>query len=72
MYFHDKPISTDNIYYVTPTIDYGSTYSNLFVGTKSLVSDIYVMKTYNKFVNTLEDKIRTWGAMSKLISNIDK
>ena len=36
-----EPVATDIIFYDTPAIDNGSTWSQLFVGTKSLVSDVY-------------------------------
>jgi hypothetical protein len=39
------------------------------VGTETLVTDIYGMKTEKKFVNTLEDNIHERGAMSQLLSN---
>ena len=52
-YFCDKPVATDTIYSDTPAIDYGSKYTQLFVGAKSLVSDVHGMKTYKQFLNTL-------------------
>ena len=51
-----------------PDACYGSTFSQIFVGTKTLVTDVYGMKTVKKFVNTLEDNIRKRGAIDKLIS----
>ena len=36
---------------------------------KTLVTDVYGMKTDKEFVNTLEDTIRKRGAMDKLISD---
>ena len=50
-------------------MDYGSTCAQLFVGTKTLVTDVYGMMTDKKLVNTLEDNIRKRGAMDKIISN---
>jgi hypothetical protein len=38
-------------------------------GSKSLVADVYSIKTDIAFVNTLEDNIRKQGAMDKLISD---
>ena len=69
MYRPDKPVATDTIYSDTTAIDDGSTCAQLFVGKKSLVSDVYGMKTYKHFLNTLEENICARGAMSKLISD---
>ena len=60
-----KPVATDTIYSNTHDIDDGSTCSQLFFGTNSLVSDVYGMKTDNQFVNTLEDNIHVRGKTSK-------
>ena len=72
VYCRGEPVATDTIYSETPCNDDGSTCVNLFVSTKSLVSDIYGMKTDKQFVNTLEDNIRARGATSKLISDSDQ
>ena len=69
---HDEPIATDTIYYKTPEIDDGFTCSQLFFGTNSLVSDVYGMKTDNKFVDILEENIHAQVAMGKLISYCDQ
>jgi hypothetical protein len=53
----------------TPAVDSEATSAQLFVGIETLLSDVYGMKTDKQFVNTLEDNIREWGAMSKLISD---
>ena len=66
-YHHDEPVATYTIYSDTAAIDDGSTCSQLFVGTKSLVSDVYGMKTNRNFVNNLEDNTHDRGAMSNLI-----
>ncbi len=50
-------------------VDNGCKVAQLFVGTKSLVIDIYPMKTLDQFVNTLQDVIRFRGAPTKLISD---
>jgi len=65
----DEPIATDTIYSDTPAIDSGGTIAQVFVGTESLVMDVYSMKTDRQFVNTLEDQIRERGAPAKLISD---
>ncbi len=61
---HDKLIVTDTIYSDTPAIDSGATIAQVFVSTESLVMDVYSMKTNWQFVNTLEDQIWEWGALS--------
>ena len=43
--------------------------AQLFVGTSSLVSDIYGIKTESQFVQNLQDVIRDCGAPTKLISD---
>ena len=44
MYCHYKPVATENIYSDTPAIDDGSTCAHMFIGTKSIVLDVYGMK----------------------------
>ena len=46
-----------------------STCAQFFVGTKTLVTWIYGMKTDKHFVKTLEDNIRKRGSMDKPISD---
>ena len=41
----------------------------IFLGTKTLVADVYGMKTEKQFVKTLDNNIRKRGAMEKLISD---
>ena len=65
----DEAVATDTVYSDTPAIDDGSTSAQFFCGMKSLVTDIYGMKTDKQFVNTLEDNICERGAMNKLISD---
>ena len=43
----ETPVATDTMYSNAYVIDDGYTCTQLFVGTKSLVSDIYSMKTDN-------------------------
>ena len=64
-----EPVATDTVYADTPAIDDGATCAQIFVGRKSLVTDVYGMKTDKEFINTLEDNIRRRGAMDKLISD---
>ena len=72
MYIIIKNLLKNYIYSDAPSIDNGSTYAHIFFGKKSLVSDVYVMKTDNHLVNTLEDNVRAWGSTSKLIIDRDK
>jgi hypothetical protein len=65
----DEPVATDTVYSDTPTVDSGTTSAQIFVGTETLLSDVYGMKADKQFVNTLEDNILERGAMSKLISD---
>ena len=43
--------------------------TQMFVGKRTLVTDVYPLKSQKQFVNTLEDDIRFMGAMTKLISD---
>ena len=61
--------ATDTIFSNTPAIDCSVTMARSFVGKDSLVSDVYTMHSSKQSVKTLEDNIRFWGAMSKLISD---
>ena len=65
----DEPVATDMIYSDTPTVDSGATIAHVFVGVESLVTDVYAIKTDRQFINTLEDQIRSQGALTKLVSN---
>ena len=65
----NESVACDFVYADTPAIDDGATAAVLFVGTDTLVTDIYGVKTDKQFVNTLEDNIRQRGAPNKLISD---
>jgi len=65
----NEPVATDTIFLDTPAVDNGSTCAQIFVGTESLVSNSYGIKSDGEFVATLEDDIQKRGAMSKLISD---
>ena len=43
-----------------------------FVGKRTLVTDVYPLKSQKQFVHLLEDNIRFRGAMTKLISDYAK
>jgi hypothetical protein len=64
-----EPVATDTVYADTPAIDSGATSAQFFVGTESLVCDVYGMQTDKQFVNTLEDNIRRRGAPTRLLSD---
>ncbi len=69
----NEPVSTDTIYAETPAVRSGGIkMAQIFVGHKSLVIDVFGIKTEKQFVNTLEDCIRKRGAMDKLISDSAK
>ncbi|EEC44015.1 predicted protein [Phaeodactylum tricornutum CCAP 1055/1] len=65
----NEAVATDTIWSDTPAVDNGAKFAQLFVGRRSLVTDIYPMKTDKEFVNALEDNIRHRGAMDKLLSD---
>ena len=65
----NEPIATDTVFSSTPAINGSARMAQLFVGTSSLVSDIYGIKTESQFVQTLQDVIRDRGAPTKLISD---
>ena len=66
----NEPVASDTIYGQVPAVDSGGiTMAQIFVGRKSLVTDVYSMTTDKEFVNTLEDVIRKRGAMDKLITD---
>ncbi|EEC51029.1 predicted protein [Phaeodactylum tricornutum CCAP 1055/1] len=65
----NEPVATNTIWSDTPAVDSGAKFAQLFVGRRSLVTDVYPMKTDKEFVNALEDHIRFRGAMDKLISD---
>ena len=51
------PVATDTVYSDTPAIDSGVTAAQFFVGTESMVCDVYPMKTDKQFINVLQDNI---------------
>ena len=64
-----EPVATDTIFSDTPAVDSDVKQEQVIVGRDSLVADVYPMKSGKQFVNTLEDNIRSWGAMDKLLSD---
>ena len=53
-------------------MDSGVTMAQSFIGKRTLVTDVYPLKSQKQFVNTLEDNIRFKGAMTKLTSGYAK
>ena len=62
-------MATDTVYSDTPAIDGGEKIAQIFVGTRSLITDVYGIKSEKQFINTLLDNIRERGAPTKLISD---
>ena len=58
----DEDVATDMVYSDTMAVDGRETSAQFFVGTKSLLCDVYGMKSDKQFVNMLEDHIHKWGA----------
>jgi hypothetical protein len=65
-----EPVATDTIFADCAAVDTnGQKCAQLYVGRKSLVTDVYGMTSKSEMVNTLEDIIRRRGAMDLLISD---
>ena len=43
--WRQEPLATDTVYSDTPAIDDGCRVAQIFVGTESMVTDVYGMKT---------------------------
>ena len=54
---HNEPVATDMIESDMPAIDGGEKYAQILVGTKTLIMDVYPMKTLAQFLGTLMDNI---------------
>ena len=67
-----EDVATDTVFSDRPAVDSGVKQAQVFVGRGTLVADAYPMKSGKQFVNTLEDNIRRWGAMDKLLSDSAK
>ena len=67
-----EAVATDTVFSDTPAVDSGVKQAQVFVGRDTLVADAYPMKSGKQFANTLEDNIRRWGAMDKLLSDSAK
>ena len=67
-----EAVATDTVFSDTPAVDSGVKQAQVFAGRDTLVADAYPMKSGKQFVNSLEDNIRRWGAMDKLLSDSAK
>ena len=54
----DEPVATDTACCNTPVIDFGATSAQIFVGTKTFLTDVYGVKSDKHFLATLSDNIR--------------
>ena len=61
------PVATDTIFSDTTAVDSGVKQAQVFIGRETLVTDAYPMKSGKQFVDAIEDNIRRWGAMDKLL-----
>ena len=67
-----EAVATDTFFSDTPAVDSGVKQAQVFVCGDTLVADAYPLKSGKQFVNTLEDNIRTYGSMDKLLSDSAK
>ena len=67
-----EPVATDTIQLDTPAIDGGETYVQIFIGTCSLIMDVYGMKSPAQFPGTLSDNIMQHGAPTKLLVTVPR
>jgi hypothetical protein len=65
----NEAVASDTIFSDTLALEYGVSAAQLFVGTKSMVSDVYPLQTEKHFVNMRQENIRKRGAMEKLITD---
>ena len=69
----NEAVASDTIFAQVAAIGTnGQKMAQIFVGRTSLVIDIFGMSSEKQFVNTLEDVIRSRGAMDKLITDSAK
>ena len=65
----NEDIATDTIFSDVPAIDNGATCAQVFVGTTTMTTDVFPMRSEKEFVNTLEHVIWHRGAPTRLISD---
>ena len=64
-----EEVATDTIFSDTPAIDSGDTMTQTVVGKRTLVTDVYPLKSQEQFINTLEDNKRISDYAKVEISN---
>ena len=65
-----EEVATDTMYSDTPAFETGSTAAQFFIGRKSHFRSVRRLGSSDKdFKSTLEDEIRKYGAMDKLVSD---
>ena len=64
-----EAVTTEIVFSDTPAVDSGVKQAQLFVGKESLVPDIYQMRSYKQFVNTLEVPV-LWTSYSVIQPNM--
>ena len=66
-----EPDATDMIHSNTPAICGKETQAQIFVGLVSHLTDVYKAKIHDStcFLAALQDRVRTWGAPTKLIAD---
>ena len=67
-----EAVATDTVFSDTSAVVSGVKQAQVFVVRDTLVADAYPMKSGKQFVNTLEDNIRRWGAIDKLLNDSAK
>ena len=68
-YKRDEAVATDTIYCNTLETDDGSTSAQIFVGTKTMLTDVCGINSDKQFLRTSSGKIRKRGAINNLISD---
>ena len=62
----------ETIFSIVKDIQSGAKIEQVFIGCTSMVSNIYAIKFYKKFINILHDNIHVRGEPTILISDLDK
>ena len=63
----NESVDTDTVYFNAPTIDDRHAATQIFLGAKTMLTDVYEMKTDRDFMSKLSNNTRQRGAMNKLI-----
>ena len=65
----NETVATGVIYSDVPAVDDGSTCAQIYVGLKSMATDVPQGKSDKAFTKTLDDNIRKQGYTDKLVSD---